>query len=500
MRRFYWFVLFFLIPVLTFSQEKRQMRGVWIATVANIDWPSSRDSSSSFQKQELILLLDSLSKCGINTVIFQIRPTSDALYRSDIEPWSEWLTGTQGKAPSDSLFDPLQVVVEESHKRCMEVHAWINPYRVTNTPKSKLTPDHIYYKKPYLFKQYGDKIFFDPGQEETADYLLSVLRDIVVRYDIDAFHLDDYFYPYPVGGKDFPDDDTFAKHPNGFTSKADWRRDNVNRIVQRIQQMVKQEKPWVQFGVSPFGVWRNKAKDSRGSDTKAGVTNYDDLYADVLLWAEKGWIDYIAPQLYWEIGKTVADYAVLAPWWRQNIPSSCQLYFGLYASGLEVNKPKAWKTPNELVRQMRFNKDCVNVDGLLFYSTHYLLRNPQGLLDSLKTEFYTNPALTLEMKSSSEAYSPMNLRIENDSLLKWDPVVADSGEAVAYYVVYAFADSLDCDFEDPKNILLKTVETSLDLREIQRWKESVIYNLTVTAVNRFRKESDPYEFVMYGNK
>ena len=500
MRRFYWLLLFLLVSTLTYSQKKREMRGVWIATVANIDWPSSRDSSSSFQKQELILLLDSLSKCGINTVIFQIRPTADALYRSDIEPWSEWLTGEQGKSPDDSSFDPLQVVVEESHKRCMEVHAWINPYRVTNTPKSKLTPNHIYYKKPYLFKQYGDKIFFDPGQDETADYLLKVLKDILVRYDIDAFHLDDYFYPYPVGGKDFPDEETFKKNPNGFTNKADWRRDNVNRIVMRIQQMVKEEKSWVQFGVSPFGVWRNKAKDEKGSDTKAGVTNYDDLYADVWLWAEKGWIDYIAPQLYWEIGKSVADYAILAPWWRANVPASCQLYFGLYASGLEVNKPKAWKTPNELVRQMKFNQECVDIEGLLFYSTHYLLRNPQGLLDSLKTQYYAYPALPLEMKTSAEAHFPLNLRLEEDSVLRWDPVVAEGGESVSYYVVYAFPDSSNCDFDDPKNIITKTTETAIDLKKIPGWKKSVMYNLTVTSVNRFRKESDPYEFVLYVGK
>ncbi len=496
MKRKYWWLLILLLPFYCFGQVKHEMRGVWIATVANIDWPSSRDSVSEYQKQELVLLLDSLYKCGINTVIFQIRPTSDALYKSDIEPWSEWLTGEQGKAPSDASFDPLQLVVEESHKRCMEVHAWINPYRVTNTPKSKLCEQHIYFKKLYLFKQYGDKIFFDPGQDETADYLLKVLKDIVVRYDIDALHLDDYFYPYPIGGKDFPDEDTFQKYNRGFSNKGDWRRDNVNRIVARIHQMLLETKPWVQFGVSPFGVWRNKAKDERGSETKAGVSNYDDLYADVLLWAEKGWVDYLAPQLYWEIGKTVADYAVLAPWWRTHVPASCQLYFGLYASGLEVNKPKAWKTPNELVRQMHFNQECVNIDGLLFYSTHYLLRNPQGLLDSLKNEFYAYPALLPEMKGGREAHFPMDLQIEGDSILSWSPVVAEGGESPSYYVVYAFPDSDVCDFDNPKNIVCRTASNRVNMDKLNL-KKNTIYNVTVTSVNRYRRESDPFEFVLY---
>lgn len=489
-------IVYLLCPFVAFSSQKREMRGAWIATVANIDWPSNKNSKSEVQKQEMILLLDSLRNNGINAVIFQCRPTSDALYKSEIEPWSEWLTGVQGKAPSDPLFDPLQFVIEESHKRCMEVHAWINPYRVTNTPDAKLSSDHIYYKKPHLFCSYGDKIYFNPGLKETEDHLIKVLRDLVVRYDVDALHLDDYFYPYPVAGKDFPDEETFKKNPRGFKNKADWRRDNVNQTVRRIHEMLMEEKPWVQFGISPFGVWRNKSNDADGSDTKAGVTNYDHLYADVLLWAKEGWIDYIAPQLYWEIGKKAADYEILAPWWRKYMPVTCNLYFGLYASGLEVNKTAAWKKPNELIRQLDHNRACdINVEGLLFYSTHYFLKNPQGLLDSLRMKYFTKEALPPEMKRGDEAFSPLNVRVESDTL-KWDPVVAEAGDVVSSYVVYAFPDTVDCDLEDARYIVKRQMSSAYAI-EPELFSPDVGYNFTVTSLNRFRKESEPYQFVAY---
>lgn len=495
-RRFLLFVVCLLGPFFVYSSPKREMRGAWIATVANIDWPSNKNSNSEIQKQEMILLLDSLRNNGINAVIFQCRPTSDALYKSELEPWSEWLTGEQGKAPSDVHFDPLQFVIEEAHKRCMEVHAWINPYRVTNTPDAKLSKDHIYYKKPHLFRSYGEKIYFDPGLKETEDHLIMVLKDMVRRYDVDALHLDDYFYPYPVAGKDFPDEETFKNNPKGFKNKADWRRDNVNQTVRRIHEMLLEEKPWVQFGISPFGVWRNKANDADGSATQAGVTNYDHLYADVLLWAKEGWIDYIAPQLYWEIGKKVADYEVLSLWWRKHIPATCDLYYGLYASGLEVNKTEAWKKPNEVVRQLNYNKECsINVEGVLFYSTHYFLKTPQGLLDSLKKSHFTHHSLPPEMRRGDEAFSPLNLRIESDTL-KWDPVISEGGDVISYYVVYAFPDTTECDFEDVRFLVNCQTEPTYRI-DSARISKDCHYNFTVTAVNRFRKESEPSQFVEY---
>lgn len=487
-------VIFFLFASLSAASahKKREMRGAWMATVANIDWPTDKTAPAESQKKELVSTIDSLHRCGVNAIMFQVRPTADALYKSKLEPWSEWLTGEQGKAPSTD-FDPLQVAVEECHKRCMELHAWINPYRVTNTPTAQLAANHIYHKKPELFINYGEKIYFDPGKEETAKFLLKVLKDIVTRYDIDGLHLDDYFYPYPIKGKEFPDEGTFRANNHGFKDKGDWRRDNVNRIVKRIHEMLLETKPWVQFGISPFGVWRNKSQDPKGSNTKAGCTNYDDLYADVLLWADKGWIDYIAPQLYWEVGKTVADYAVLAPWWRENV-KNCNLYFGLYASGLAVNKTKAWKTPNELARQLRFNEQCVDIEGVIYYSTCYFLRNPQGLLDSLKTTYQPYPALPPTHGNGAEAFFPLNVRIDSDTL-RWSPVVADGGEAISYYVVYAFEDTEECDFDNPKNILCLTPDTEVNLSQYKL--NDTIYNIVVTAVNRYGNESEPETFLYW---
>ena len=494
---FCFYLLFFLGCCWTIfaTPEKREFRGAWIATVANIDWPSNVNATSDEKVAELIQILDSLRKCKVNAVIFQIRPTADALYRSEIEPWSEWITGVQGKI-SEPYFDPLQVVIDEAHKRCMEVHAWINPYRVTNFKNYKLAENHIYFQKPHLFKQYGGRIYFDPGLEETGDYLIRVLQDIVSRYDVDALHLDDYFYPYPVSGSDFPDEETFRANPRGFKLKADWRRDNVNRIVKRIQDSIKQLKPWVEFGVSPFGVWRNGNKDPQGSATQAGVTNYDDLYADVILWADSGWVDYLAPQLYWELGKKVADYAVLAPWWQEHVKNS-KLYFGLYASGMEVNKQKSWKTPNELIRQLHFNKENITNDGVIYYSTKYFLKNLQGLQDSLRKSFYTTHTLPPESKRGGEfkVYSPINLKLDSLDKLSWNPILAEGGEAISYYVVYAFPDSIECDFDNPNYILELTTDTQLNLSNYRHLNNSD-YCISVTAVNRYRRESCPEEFVV----
>ena len=282
------------------AQPKREMRASWIATVANIDWPSrAAQTDARLQQEEMTRILDSLQALRINTVIFQVRPTADALYPSALEPWSNWLTGKQGVAP-EPLYDPLDFVVREAHRRCIDVHVWLNPYRVTNGfDLNSLADSHIYKQHPELFVKYGKQWYFDPGLDGTREWLNRVVADIVERYDIDAIHFDDYFYPYKIKGEDFPDDASFAAHPRGFTDKEDWRRNNVNMVIEELQHTIKSCKPWVEFGISPFGVWRNEADDVRGSKTQAGCRNYDDLYADILLWLEKGWIDYVTTQLYW---------------------------------------------------------------------------------------------------------------------------------------------------------------------------------------------------------
>lgn len=361
-------------------------RGAWIATVANIDWPSEQAiGDTERQKQEMLFLLDSLESIGINAIVFQVRPTADALYKSDYEPSSHWLTGKQG----DSLtWDPLEWTIEEAHLRHMEVHVWLNPYRVNlaKTDTSMICANHIWRKHPEWFWCYNKQWYFDPGLDITREWICTVVADIVDRYNIQAIHMDDYFYPYPVGKLQLPDNQTFKNHPRGFTDIREWRRDNVNRAIEEIYRTIKECKPEVQFGISPFGVWRNASVDSTGSQTQAGITNYDDLYADIRLWIQKGWIDYVLPQLYWEIGKKVADYEVLAHWWANEVKGTkCQLYIGMAPYKLEGAKSTtAWGSGNEIERQMKLNRTIPEITGECFYSTRPLLRNPRGVCDSIK--------------------------------------------------------------------------------------------------------------------
>lgn len=361
-------------------------RGAWIATVANIDWPSTEAvGNDSLQKAEMVWILDSLQSLGINAVIFQVRPTADALYQSEYEPSSHWLMGKQG----DSLtYDPLAWTIEQAHSRNMEVHVWLNPYRVNlaKTDTSMICADHIWRKHPEWFWEYNKQWYFNPGLDVTREWICTIVQDIVYRYDIQAIHMDDYFYPYPAGGKPLPDVKTFEKYPRGFDNIEDWRRDNVNRAIQEISATIHECKDSVQFGISPFGVWRNASVDSTGSKTTAGITNYDDLYADIRLWIREGWIDYVLPQLYWEIGKKAADYETLAHWWANEVRgTNCKLYIGMAPYRLEgAKKDSPWGIGNEISRQMKLNRTIPEISGECFYSTRPLLRNPRHVCDTIK--------------------------------------------------------------------------------------------------------------------
>lgn len=369
-------------------------RGAWIATVANIDWPSEQAiGNTEMQQQEMVWLLDSLQSLGINAIIFQVRPTADALYRSEYEPVSHWMTGTQGTWVEQAMWDPLEWTIEQAHARNMEVHVWLNPYRVNlnKTDTSMLCADHIWRKHREWFWEYAKQWYFDPGLDVTRDWICTIVQDIVNRYDIQAIHMDDYFYPYPVANKPLPDEDTFRRYPRGFTDIREWRRNNVNLAIQDISATIHECKDSIQFGISPFGVWRNASVDSTGSATTAGLTNYDDLYADIRLWIRNGWIDYVLPQLYWEIGKPAADYEVLAHWWANEVRGTdCQLYIGMAPYRLDNNTPRnkakanAWNTGNEISRQMRLNRTIPEITGECFYSTRPLLKNPRHVCDSIK--------------------------------------------------------------------------------------------------------------------
>jgi uncharacterized lipoprotein YddW (UPF0748 family) len=497
MKKFSIFILIFVLISGNISSKnhKREMRAVWIATVANIDWPSSSKINPFQQQVEMIQMLDKLAENNINTIVFQARPTADAFYYSSMEPWSRYLNGRQGLRPNP-FYDPLEFIIREAHNRFMEVHVWLNPYRVLNGESiSALDKEHQYFKNKELFVQYGGKYYFNPGLDETRLFLNNVVKDIVERYDIDAIHFDDYFYPYPVNGEEFPDSETFKKFPRSFTNKADWRRNNVDMVISELQQTIRNAKPWVEFGISPFGVWRNNNIDPMGSATRAGIQNYDDLYADILKWLREGTIDYVVPQLYWEIGKKVADYEILVDWWSKNSYNK-NLYIGLYASALESKQEAAWRKPNELARQLRMNELYPEVTGAFYFSAKTFVKNLQGLNDSLKSTFYKYPAicpLNANLQDQPKAIQPENIRIIQDkmqTLLMWDPVLSDKGNEVFYYVVYAFKGKKIGDMNNPAAILTFTKQNYIDLKKHLRELKGN-YSFVVTSVNRYSIESTP---------
>ena len=397
--------LLFSIVLFIFSssaQIKNEFRGAWIATVTNIDWPTKGNYDSDKQRAEYIRLLDTLQSVGMNAVIGQIRPAADAFYPSPYEPWSEWLTGKQGRPPAP-YYDPLKFMIDEAHKRGMQFHAWCNPYRATfriNT--SSISATHVTKIHPEWFLSYGGTRYFDPGIPAVRDFVNNIIRDVVERYDVDAIHFDDYFYPYRIAGKEFPDSKTYQQYGNGL-SKDDWRRSNVDSIILMLSKTIRAAKPNapVQFGISPFGVWRNKDQDPEGSETKAGQTNYDDLYADIILWLKNDWIDYVAPQLYWEFGHKAAPFEVLIDWWgKHTYGKNCYIGLGIYRAGSNA----AWKDKTQLPRMIEATRNTPNIHGAIYFSTATFMRNPNGWNDSLRNTYYKYP-LPLAVDSTKEAVS-----------------------------------------------------------------------------------------------
>lgn len=372
-----------------------EFRGVWVATVDNIDWPSKGNFNSDSQKVEFIKLLDMHQRNGINALIVQIRPCTDAFYPSQYEPWSAWLTGAQGQPPSP-YYDPLQFMIEETHKRKMVFHAWMNPYRAEfNLNEDLISSTHITRLHPGWFVTYGDKKYFDPGNKEAQQYVIDVVTDVVKRYDVDAIHFDDYFYPYPVGNKKFPDDNTYLLYGNGMT-KDDWRRSNTDSIIAHLYAAIKKENTKCDFGISPFGVWRNIDKDPvNGSKTNGSLSNYDDLYADILLWLKNGWIDYVAPQLYWEFSHRQAPFNVLLDWWgKHTYGKHCYIGLGIYKAGSNA----AWRDKKLLPQQIEAIRNTPNIQGMAFYNSSGFERNPYGWSDSLRLNYFKDKAAVPEIK------------------------------------------------------------------------------------------------------
>ncbi|MGW1805941.1 glycoside hydrolase family 10 protein [Streptomyces sp. NPDC002078] len=369
-----------------------EMRGVWLATVSNRDWPSRPGLPAHAQRKELIAHLDRAARDRLNTVIFQVRPTADALWPSPYEPWSEYLTGTQGRSPG---WDPLGTAVREAHARGLELHAWFNPYRIANhTDPGRLAASHPARTHPDWAVPYGGRLYYNPGLPEVRAFVQRAVLDAVARYPVDAVHFDDYFYPYPVPGQTFDDDDAYDRYGGDFSSRAGWRRDNVNRLVKGMAAGIRKVRPGTRFGISPFAVWRNASSDPRGSDTRAGVQTYDDLYADTRTWVRSHWIDYIVPQLYWHIGFAAADYAKLVAWWAAVAKGTkTHLYIGeaLYRAGA-AGQPSAWQDPVELSRHLTLAAGYPQVRGHVFFAAADVAADPIGAMSRVITDHYGRSA------------------------------------------------------------------------------------------------------------
>ena len=470
-------------PAKAQKAPKREFRGAWIQCVNE----QFQGLSKEEMQRTLSYQLDELAKDGVNAIIFQVRAECDALYNSPYEPWSRFLTGRQGQNPG---WDPLAWMVSECHKRGMEIHAWINPYRAKTKGTSALASNNIAVKHPERVFEYDGLYILNPALPENREYICKIADDIVRRYDIDGFHIDDYFYPYPVAGKAIPDAKEYNADSRGM-SIGDWRRDNVNKFIEQLHDSIRQTKPWVKFGVSPFGIYRNARSSSIGSNTR-GLQNYDDLYADVLKWVNNGWIDYCVPQLYWQIGHKTADYETLIKWWNEHAGNR-PLYIGedvertiKYA---DVDNPST----NQVAAKHKLHEQCKNVDGTVLWYAKAAVDNYDRYGVFLRNYYWKSPALQPLMPyiDDKAPKKPRKLKAHQNStnlLLTW---MAPKGngwkdEAVKY-VVYQFKPGESVDISDPSHIVSLTNHQSL---ETVKPAESGKYIYVVTALDRMSNESE----------
>ncbi len=471
---------------------KHEFRGVWIPTAYNSYY---RNLSVEQLKDTLVQQLDAYQAMGINTIVYQVRPEGDALYQSELEPWSRFLTGTQGQAPEGN-FDPMAFLIEECHQRCMEFHAWINPYRANTNKKNKLSDDNRYYQGRYLYVSYGNQLLFNPGFPQNREHIVNVVKDIVTRYDVDGVHMDDYFYPYPLKGLKFQDIDTYKRFAktDGFDALndlADWRRNNVNTLIRSINDTIKAHKPWVRFGISPFGIYRNKSQYEKGSDTN-GLSNYDDLYADTQLWINEGWIDYVIPQLYWEIGHPTANYTTLLDWWKENKGANTQLYIGQNVD----------RCVNQIQQKLNLTLNDNRIGGNCFFAGDNLLTNKNGMRDSLTTLYYTQPAFAPQFSNidSIAPNTPHRVYMDlmgNEPLLKWDIKQGKKEEDKArYYAVYVFDPSLPIDITDMSKLWCITSKQECPLPQGEGI-QPLCLQYVVTSLDRLHNESLPSEAYLH---
>ena len=466
------------------SQNKREFRGAWIQAV-NGQWVGV---GTQKMQQTLTYQLDELMKDGVNAIIFQIRPECDALYQSNIEPWSRFLTGKQGVAPSP-YWDPLQWMVTECHKRGMELHAWINPYRAKTKTTHELDSRHVALRHPEWVFEYDDQYILNPAIPECRNFICHVVGDIVRRYDVDGLHIDDYFYPYPAAGQTIPDDQLFRSNPRGFTNKGDWRRDNVNIFIRQLSDTIHQNKPWVKFGVSPFGIYRNKKNDPNGSNTN-GLQNYDDLYADVLLWVNKGWVDYNVPQLYWEIGHKSADYQELIGWWNR-YASNRPLFIGEDVERTVKNADLRNPNAHQLAAKVQLRSQMRNVQGAVLWYAKAAVDNIGNYGTSLRSTYWRYPALQPQMpfidgKAPKKVRKPKVINTQEDgNVLFWrEPKGKGWKNQAVRYVVYRFNNGEPINIDDPSHIVAITPNTFYRLPARSQHSTYVI-----TALDQLSNES-----------
>jgi uncharacterized lipoprotein YddW (UPF0748 family) len=477
-------------------RPKRQFRAMWIASVTNIDWPSATGLSVEQQQAEFIAWLDLAKQLNLNAVISQVRPTADAFWPSPYEPWSQYLTGTQGKDPG---YDPLAFQIAEAHRRNLEYHAWFNPYRVSmQTDPNQLVPDHPARLHPDWVFSYGPKLYYNPGIPAVRRFVEDAMLDAVLRYDIDGAHFDDYFYPYPVAGEELPDADTFATYGRGFSDIGDWRRDNINLLIREMQQRIHRDKPWVKFGVSPFGIWRNAGSDPLGSDT-SGTESYNANYADTRRWVKEGWLDYINPQIYWQIGLAVADYAKLTPWWAEVADDTdVALYIG---QATYKQTSGVFTDPAELSNHLTFNHGYPQVDGDVYFSAKDVRTDANGSTSLLVQTHYSRPAIIpairhLGGKAPQRPGPIAGSRRGGDVVLSWKSPV-DHGrkqDRTTSYAIWRFDGHIHPNarqFADATNLVATVRRTDDDQQQFV--DHDVVagqrYTYVISALDRLWNES-----------
>lgn len=465
------------------QSPKREFRGAWIQCVNG----QFQGMGKEAMQQTLTSQLNTLQQAGINAIIFQVRAEADALYRSSYEPWSRFLTGVQGKNPG---WDPLQWMIDECHKRGMELHAWINPYRAKTKGTAALSPIHPYNKYPRLFVTYAGQLYFDPALPENRKYICKIVSDIVTRYDVDAIHMDDYFYPYPNPGEDFPDHASFGQYGRGYADKGDWRRDNVNVLIKEIHETVRQCKPWVKFGISPFGIYRNQKSDPNGSATN-GLQNYDDLYADVLMWVNNGWVDYNIPQVYWEIGHKAADYDTLVRWWAKH-SANRPLFIGQDVMRTVKNADPNNRSIHQLDAKMKLQRSLSTIQGSCQWYAAAVVDNPGNYRTLLQSKYHRYPALQPSMPFMDDE-APKKVKklkpvwVSDGYVLFWTaPKAKDEMDKAIQYVIYRFEKGEKVNLDDASKIVSITRNTFYKL-PYKDGKTKCQY--VVTALDRLHNES-----------